>query len=786
MNQLYHYQYSGITQLLFRQRALWLLLLLALAAALSFRALFVVPDTRLDRMVPAGHDFIQNAQQFRQDKSSGSVLRVAVANPQGSILDYAYLSKLQSLNDEISLLAGVDTAGLNSLWAPSMIWFGITPQGFDSGPVIDNSILQDNAEAMTVIRSNILNAGIVGSYVANDFSASMISFEVLTHSPATGERLDTQQFMAQLETLRAKYQALGLDIHIIGELQKVSDLVHGFEQVALYFLFAALITLLLLYRYAFCIKATLIPIGCSVIAVLCQLGVLNLIGMDLGVYSVLVPFLIFAIAVSHGVQVINAFSHEVAKGRSNVEAAQVTFHLLHKAGLVALISDGIGFAMLLVIDIGVIRDLAIVACIGVCVVILTNLVLLPILLSYSGVSQRCVQHAQYKLAQKTLLLQWLSRFAELRQARLLLLLTVFTAVFGFHYSQSIKVGDLHQGAPELRPESRYNQDNRYITSHFSTSTDILNIFVGTPVGQCETFKVIELMDRLGWMLQNTTGVQAVSSAATRAKLSRYLGNEGNLKMMALPRDERVLSRAISNVGLAVVADRGDCSQHVITVELSDHKQETLARVTSVVRAFAAQHDDADLWFRMGDGSAAFEAATNEVIDHAQYQILLYVYAAVAVMCLLMFRSWRAVLCILLPLALTSILCQALMVAMDIGVKVATLPVIALGVGIGVDYGIYIFSRLQSYLALGHPMSQAYLETLKTTGKAVSFTGVTLAVGVATWIFSPIKFQADMGILLTFMFIWNMVGALTLLPALAAVLSVQPSKEQQAEVLNSAG
>jgi len=129
----------------------------------------------------------------------------------------------------------------------------------------------------------------------------------------------------------------------------------------------------------------------------------------------------------------------------------------------------------------------------------------------------------------------------------------------------------------------------------------------------------------------------------------------------------------------------------------------------------------------------------------------------------------ATICIILPLTLTSVLCQALMTYLGIGIKVATLPVIALGVGIGVDYGIYIFSKLDGYLKAGDNLHDAYFKTLQGTGKAVAFTGATLAIGVATWALSPIKFQADMGILLTFMFLWNMLGALVLLPALACFL-----------------
>jgi len=193
-------------------------------------------------------------------------------------------------------------------------------------------------------------------------------------------------------------------------------------------------------------------------------------------------------------------------------------------------------------------------------------------------------------------------------------------------------------------------------------------------------------------------------------------------------------------------------------------------VTKAVADFAETRNNADVVeFKLASGNAGVEAATNQTIEASQYPMLALVYAVVSVLVLIAFRSIRAVICIIVPLGLTSILCQALMAQLGIGVKVATLPVIALGVGIGVDYGIYIYSKLSEYLKQGMDLEDAYKETLKTTGKAVAFTGITLAVGVIFWVFSSIKFQADMGILLTFMFLWNMIGALWLLPALGRFL-----------------
>jgi predicted RND superfamily exporter protein len=201
----------------------------------------------------------------------------------------------------------------------------------------------------------------------------------------------------------------------------------------------------------------------------------------------------------------------------------------------------------------------------------------------------------------------------------------------------------------------------------------------------------------------------------------------------------------------------------------DHKAETIDRVLAAVRGFDLEGFDG-VRFRLAGGNVGVMAATNESVSAAQFPMLLYIYAVVVLLCLLVFRSVAATVCIVLPLALTSVLGYALMAYLEIGLKVSTLPVIALGTGIGVDYGIYVFASFrQAVRGRGLPFEQAMAEALRGTGNAVLFTGLTLAVGVSTWIFSALRFQADMGLLLTFMFLMNMVGAVVLLPALATWL-----------------
>ena len=289
----------------------------------------------------------------------------------------------------------------------------------------------------------------------------------------------------------------------------------------------------------------------------------------------------------------------------------------------------------------------------------------------------------------------------------------------------------------------------------------------TPAQACGNYDSLAAIDYFQGYMENVPGVQSVLSLVNISKMVIWGMNEGDPRWFALSRNQYVINNSLNRAPTELM--NTDCSMVPVIIYLDDHKAETLERATSAVQAFADEYNSETIRFELAAGNAGVEAATNIVIAKAQYEMLMWVYGVVILLCLLTFRSIKTVLCIIVPLALTSVLAQGLMASLGIGVKVATMPVIALGVGIGVDYGIYIYSRLDQYLGEGMPLREAYFETLRTTGTAVAFTGITLAIGVGTWIYSPIKFQADMGIMLTFMFLWNMVGALTLLPALTWLL-----------------
>ncbi len=774
-----------VERLIFNNRIVVLLLFSLLTLFFGYQAAQVKPDTSFEKMIPLKHPYIANMIEHQNDLPNlGNTIRIAVAIKDGDIFSTEYMETLKRINDEVFFLPGVDRSNLRSLWTPNVRWTEVTEYGFDGGPVANRPAYLSEAD-LDELRENVLKSGEIGRLVANNFKSTIIDIplqEAYPNPENQGEliQLDYGDFSRQLEEkIRTEFQGENpnIQIHIVGFAKKVGDLIDGIIKVVMFFGAALLITFVLLLIFTRCFKSSLTTLVCSVIAVVWQLGLLRTLGFGLDPYSILVPFLVFAIGISHGVQIINGMAIEYTGADDAQTAARRAFRALYIPGIVALISDAVGFVTLLLIEIEVIRELGIAASVGVGVIILTNLMLLPILMSYIGISRGAVERNRNLANRPQKLWLTISRFAHPTVAPISIVLAIGAFAFGIYHGKNVAIGDLDPGAPELRADSRYNLDNQFIIENYSTSSDILVVMVKTPAERCSAYETMEAIDQLEWRMNNLDGVQSAVSLVTVAKQVIMGNNEGNLKWQTLSRNQDNLNNAISRAPSGMF--NSACSLAPVMIFLDDHKAETLQRATAAVEEFAAEHNTDDMQFLLAAGNAGIEAATNVVIEASQTKMLLTVYAVVILMCLITFRSIRAVLCIIIPLALTSVLANALMAFLGIGVKVATLPVIALGVGIGVDYGIYIYSRLETYLRQGLPLQEAYYETLKTTGKAVTFTGFTLAIGVATWIFSAIKFQADMGILLTFMFLWNMVGAIWLLPALARFL-INPEKVRRSK------
>ncbi|NQZ83330.1 MAG: RND family transporter [Colwellia sp.] len=757
---------------LFRQRFLVLLLFVATSVFLFFQATQIKLDASFTKNIPLNHSYMKTYLKHRENFGGANNILISVCNEGGDIFNAKFFEALKGVHDKLFFIPGVNRIQVKSLFSPSTRFVEIVEDGFAGGPVIPANFRSD-AQGLAIVKSNIEKSGIVGSIVSDDYTCAMVKASLMETDPSTGEKLNTILFSEQLEKeVRNEFEKNGITVHIIGFAKMVGDVANGAKGVVTFFGVAIAITAVMVFFFCHSIRLTILPIACSLVAVIWQMGLLSTLGFGLDPMSILIPFLVFAIGVSHGVQMINSVGKLVVSGKTSLQAAQLSFRALLIPGGIALLSDTVGFLTLLSIDIGIIKELAITASLGVAMIILTNLILLPLLVSYMHISksfgQKRVENDSPKQKDSSI---WhvMATFAHKGPASIILGLTLILFLMGLYHSQDLKIGELHAGAPALHESSRYNQDTFLITDKYAISVDYMSVIIETIPDACTHHHIMDAIDNFQWRMENVEGVQSAISLASVSKIVNAGYNEGNPKWRALSRNQQTLVQSIARIPSTSGLLNNDCSVMPVILFLADHKAETIDAVIKEIKLASEDLQLDNIEFKLASGPVGVMAATNEAVAEAQLPMMLYVYGAVILLCLISFRSVRATISVVVPLFVVSTLAQWLMTVLDIGLTVSTLPVIALGVGIGVDYGIYILSTMSEKLRNGDTVGEAYLKALQERGSAVLITGVTLAIGVSTWFFSDLKFQVDMGILLTFMFLVNMLAAVIVLPALAAFL-----------------
>jgi predicted RND superfamily exporter protein len=766
-----------LDSILFGHRRIVLAVFAVITLALGSFAIRVHPDAGFDKLLPSHNAYIDTYKRTQEKFGGGNLLLVALESKHGDIFQPKFFDSLRRLTDEVFFLPGVDRTHVSSLYTPDTRFAEVVEGGFNGGPVIPDTFKPNDA-GFAVVKTDIVKAGILGRLVASNYRSAVVSAHLNDFDPHTGAKLDYANFATLLDrNIRAKFDNADTEVHILGFAQAVGDIAHGAQAVVLFFGISLLVAAILLYLVSRSLYLTVATLSCSVIAVVWQLGIITAFGYGIDPISVLIPFLILAIGVSHGVQIALSNVRLVGEGHSAQQAARLSFERLLEPGLVALTLAVITFVTVTTIPVPVIRELALTAAIGIAVLVVTNIAVLPVLASFAHISLKNAEAARRGANSFEGMWRALAVLIAPRYAIMITGGALAVCLAAIWFIGQPVIGDVHIGVPELRPESRYNQDAAFFQANYTVSTDILQVIAEGPPNSCLNYDTVNRIDQLDYRLQGVPGVRSTLFMGHLMRSANVLFNEGNPKFDYLPHDSRVLGRDGSAFETSTGLDNDDCSVMPLIIFLTDHKAGTIERVLHVVEQFRATPTNSPIKLSLAAGTAGVIGATNEVVQAAQVPMLATVYAVIVVICLVVFRSIRAAICIVLPLAAVSILANATMALLGIGLKLSTLPVTALGVGIGVDYGIYKFSRLSHYMRQGYTLNAAYVQTLRETGSAVIFTGMSLSIGVATWAFSPLQFQADMGMLLTFMFVMNMLGAIIVLPAIIGVMDlVVPQKK----------
>src|SRR5512139_796131 len=506
-----------ISSWIFRNRKPLLILFIVLTVLLGAMASQLRVQAAFTKMIPLKHPYMATFLEYQQDFGGANKVLVALKNGDGTIFEKEFMEKLRQVTEEVFYIKGVERSSVTSLFTPNVRYNEVVEDGFRGGNIV-SADFAGTPEQLDQVRENLLKSDWIGRIVANDQTAAMVVATLQENDPDTGQRLDLQEVAKKLEEIRGKYEKDGYTVHIIGFAKAMGDIAQGAAGVLVFFGVAFVVTAILLYWYSSSLVLTSLALICAIVPVIWLLGLLPVFGLGLDPMSILVPFLIFSIAVSHAVQMTNAWKLETLHGADGVTASTHSFEKLFIPGATALLANAFGFMVIAFVEIEIVRELAFTATIGVTVMIITNKMLLPILLSY----YKFTPEQASKLAGKETAGDWLweriGPLATKKVAWIPILLSLGLLAFGLSQARHLHIGDLGKGVPELRPDSRYNQDVGMITSHFAIGVDLLQVIAeAKPADEedspCVDREVMDKIEDFEFQMRQVDGVATVRSLA---------------------------------------------------------------------------------------------------------------------------------------------------------------------------------------------------------------------------------------------------------------------------------
>lgn len=742
---------------------------LAATAVMVFFASRLELDAAFTKMIPTRHPYIETFLKHAPDFGGGNRVVVAVINNQGDIFNPDFFDTLKNITEELMSIRGIDPSRVKSIFSPGVRYVEIVDDGFEGSTVIPPEF-EPTPDQFQIVQENIIKSGQLGLLVSKDFRAALVTAEVTAQDPDTGGKLDTYAVARDLEErVRVPFEKNGLTVHILGFPKLIGEIKDKGKMGVAFFLLTILLTTAVVYAYTRSRSLTFTALGCALLSLSWLLGSMKMVGFGLDPMSVVIVFLVFAIAVSHAIQKINSFRLEWAQNQDARAASQASFEKLFAPGMIALATDNIGFSTILFIPIPVVREIALSANLGAVSIALINLFLLPVLLSYLPARWSAVVRQANPHHSHSPLWNFWDSFSTPRGARVTLWLTLVTLAVALWIGKGVPIGDTHPGAPELRPTARYNRDVAAIRRHFAVGGDLLVVYAESDADTCIDYRLFSHVDAFTAHMDLQPDVLTAVSLSKWARRAFAVYNEGNPKWYSLPRDTENLRTATGDANSDTGLANFNGTVLPVYVFVKDHTASAIRRVVAAVEDFLAAHPREDIRLRLGGGNIGVEAATNDVLRKSQAPMLGLFYGMTLLVIFIFYRSWQSMVCIVVPLTLVSICSYALMALTGIGLKVATLPIVSVGAGVGMDYAVYMYGTMRQFLLEGMDVDAAYCKALRSTGKAVFFTAGTLSLGTGVWVLSGLQLQADMGILFAFTFVANMLAALVLLPALAHVL-----------------
>lgn len=787
---------------------LWILVLLLLITAFFLFQIVARLEifTNFADLLPQKHPFVKTHNDFRKTFGGANSITIGVTVKEGDIYNTETLSKIIAINEEMIFLPGVDRYKIYSIgaqnikdvktdaWgikAPSLMWPTApdTPEGI--------------AELMESIFSNDLY---YGGFVSLDGKSALLLGDFFE------EKINYNELFDALVALREKFEDTHHIVSIVGTPMLLGFVNQTMQQTMVIFavtLGAILIMLFLCFRSK---RGVILPVAAAFLSSIWGLGYLAVAKLNLDPLMLVLPVLVSAMAISHTVQVVKRYLEEYTEERGVHETCVVTIERLLKPNLVGIITDAFGIFLIAICPIPILVKFGMVCGIWALQTVIISIVFGPIILSY-------MSPPKIKKERPSLLDKFLTGIAHPcavgrgRWATVVVVVAI-CIVCSFHATK-VYFGDVHEGSSILWPDSRYNRDAKLLDGPFSgLQNPMLVVLEGKekvytertappgadgdfhraasgkshtyidkkpdlkrPICYPEVLRMADAFQRRMFALPEVGATESFVDLLKKINMLFYLQDP---KWSVVPGDYLAANQnlhIIENTGRPGELDRyytTDKQAMSIKIYVKDHKGDTIREVISKARQYIKEIEEEysppiKVAFRMAGGTIGVEGATNEVLRDSQMLAFLLAFGGVFLFCALTHRSIVAGLILLIPLAISNVITFAFMAWKLIGLTVSTFPVFSVGIGLGVDYGIYLLNRIQNEYRAGNDLDTSVTLATSTTGKAIIYIATTLTLGVIFWFFSDLMFQANMGFLLGFVMILNMLGALLVIPAVVSLI-----------------
>lgn len=744
-------------------------LLLLIALTLVF--LSQIPGLRIytdfANLLPQQHPYIQLHNSIKDSFGGANVLVVGVEFEDQDIFSNANLALLDRVTLAVDSLPGVNHNLVASVTHRNSRKIWLTEVGsINSVPYYDSTRDEYSESELAQMRSDVAaNPRVLGPLVSPDFKMALIKAQLIEG------KLDYQQTFAQLQQLIQQESRAGVNIYATGQPVLVGWAYTYMDQILQIFIFTLLIMLALLIFHFRRAYGVLIPLGGVLVSTIWGLGIISFLGYNLDPLGLVIPFLIAARAMSHGVQLVERYYAEVLIWGEGSKAARATFDSLFKPGSLGVVSDAVGLSLIAIGSIPLNTQLGIYASLWGITVIGTVLISVPVLLSIlptpknARISETALRYIGHSCSRTV---------TRPGSARVLLLVAGALVGCGLFASSKVQIGDSEPGSPILYPDHNYNVSSRIINERFPGSEELYIVAETAEKGGLKRPEVLKALASLQAHMLQDPEVGASKGLTDLIKQVNRLMHNDDPAWYQIPHDAGYVGGLMftymaSSPVPGALNEFNDTDDRIANIVFyyKDRQGETIRRAIYMAKQWIAEHgnDVEGLTIKLAGGTLGVAAAMNESAFETNLIVLPLVFLLIFVFVMLFYSSFHAGLMMLLAMLFATTVTYAYMGLYGLSIDINTVPVIAVGIGVGIDYSIYMMDRIREEMAKTGDLVDSVRRAISTTGMAISFTALTLMAGIVMWVvLSALRFQSDAALLLCVMIVINGFAAMLLVPA----------------------